>query len=159
MAIGCARGYLSLGRIDDAMQELAECETEFGYTDSSIELTIEVLNTALRWDDLKLYSRRVLVKLGWLHSKAWLAQIRSNRMLQEFEEAEYVANFALERYPLEIGLIIEMALVLCEREKFEAAYEYMSLLAHVDEQAFEQCMHDIAFESYFHWFDKHRPKD
>lgn len=74
--LGCARGYLRLGRPEEARAELSECLKHYGGFGEAFELMIEAISELEDWQGLIDFGYSLLSKHGKVHDYGWACVIR-----------------------------------------------------------------------------------
>lgn len=74
--LGCARGYLSLGRPREAQNEISECLRHYGGSDTVYDLMIECISEIGDWQSLIDFGHSLLRENGKGHDYGWACVIR-----------------------------------------------------------------------------------
>lgn len=115
--LGCARGYIQLGRNSAAQDELDEFRASYGISEESFDLQVELLESASDWQGLVEFAHSVLAAKGKMHAGGWRILIFGLIRSGKTELAEKAGRNGEYNCPGDLAVRLEVlrALISCGR--------------------------------------------
>jgi predicted Zn-dependent protease len=116
------RGFLELGLIDEAAQELAQLPAHEQDGPVALALRAAILQEQQRWPELATVAAELVrqqpAEAGW-----WIAYAYAIRRSQSLREAEAILREAEQRHPKEATIQFNLGCYACQRGDLNLARE------------------------------------
>jgi predicted Zn-dependent protease len=127
------RGFLELGLIDEAAQELAQLPPEEQERPATLALRAAILQEQKRWPELAAVAadlvRQQPEEAGW-----WVTRAYAVRRSESLREAEAILREAEQRHPRDPTIQFNLGCYACQRGDLSTARERVDQAIALDER-------------------------
>lgn len=126
------RGYLELGLVEEAAQELAQLPLPERDRPHALALRAAILQEQKRWPELASVSAELVRQqpgeAGW-----WIAYAFATRRSESLDEAEAILREAERRHPNDATIQFNLGCYACQRGDLSAARDHVTRAIALDE--------------------------
>ncbi len=123
--LGCARGYISLGRFDEAIAEIDEMERRLGFGNEGLALMVLCYSELGDLDRQVRYLSRVLIEFDWKYADAWAALVFCYGRIGRFDVARKCIERGLDAGPENANVLFEASRLFVKMGDLSTAAHYM----------------------------------